>query len=87
MGVPHLINHLKPYATLAPLDGDAVVDGPALAYHVYYICLNNRPMARNPLEATPTYEEIGRTSLAWLEGLEANGISMCERNILGGHEH
>ncbi|KAK6220219.1 dna replication initiation factor cdc45 [Colletotrichum tabaci] len=39
MGIPHLLNHLSPYGVLGPLDSDRVViDGPALAYHIYHLC-------------------------------------------------
>ena len=53
-----------------------MVDGPAFAYHVYFICLNNRPAARNAFEAAPTYHEIGKTAIAWLDGLMAAGINL-----------
>ena len=76
MGIPHLGAHLQPYAEAGPLIGDAVVDGPALAYHVYSICLNNRPAATNAFEAAPTYNEIGKTAIAWLDGLATSGIQM-----------
>jgi len=76
MGIPHLATHLQPYAKHGPLVGDVVVDGPAFAYHVYFICLNNRPAARNAFEAAPTYHEIGKTAIAWLDGLMAAGINL-----------
>ena len=76
MGIPHLVTHLQPYAKFGPLIGDAVVDGPALAYHIYFVCLNNRPSARNAFEAAPTYYEIGATAIAWLDGLVGSGMKM-----------
>jgi len=76
MGIPHLISHLQPYAKSGPLTGDSVIDGPAFAYHVYYACLNNRPSSKNAFEAAPTYHEVGKTAIAWLDGLVASGMNM-----------
>ncbi|KAG9244562.1 XPG domain containing-domain-containing protein [Calycina marina] len=76
MGVPHLLSHLQPYAEPKRLAGDAVIDGPGLAYHIYYICLKNKPWAKNGLEAIPTYDEIGATTIAWLNGLVLSGVNI-----------
>jgi hypothetical protein len=77
MGIPHLTTFLHPYAESTALDGeDAVVDGPALAYHVYYSCLSRRPTARNPFEAAPSYKEIGVAIIEWLDRLRMSGITM-----------
>ena len=76
MGIPNLIAHLQPYAKSGPLVGDAVIDGPGFAYHVFFICLNNRPTAKNAFEASPTYNEIGRTAVAWLDGLVTSEMKM-----------
>lgn len=53
-----------------------VIDGPAFAYHVYYLCLSSRSHARRPLEAVPSYTELGETAIQWLEGLRNEGVDM-----------
>lgn len=65
MGIPHLISTLEPFAARGSLKGqDVVIDGPALAYHVLYIC------RRNGI-GQPSYDLIGRTTLSWLDKLSA----------------
>lgn len=77
MGIPHLITHLRPYAQAESLSGKRIcIDGPALAYHVYFICLAARFSSENPFEAMPSYQEIRDTTIAWLYGLEASGATM-----------
>ncbi|KAL2355264.1 XPG domain containing-domain-containing protein [Cryomyces antarcticus] len=84
MGIPHLITHLRPYAspvtfTVAQPDEDqasreaVIIDGPALAYHVYHKCLAQRTRASNALEAAPSYAELGDAALLWLEALQLHG--------------
>lgn len=82
MGIPHLISYLQPYATPTILGDESaartekdsppqprVIDGPALAYHIYHVCLAKRQDARNALEATPSYEEIIYCTVRWLNKL------------------
>ncbi|KAL0944596.1 DNA replication initiation factor cdc45 [Colletotrichum truncatum] len=70
MGIPHLVNYLAPYGVLGPLDGDRVViDGPALAYHIYHLC------TRSSI-GLPSYELLGDTTIAWLEKLTSHDISI-----------
>ena len=89
MGLPHLMHHLQTYGERVifhkPVEGgrpdgdtptQAVIDGPALAYHVYYICLSKRGGARNALEAIPSYHELGRVAVSWLDQIEQYGISV-----------
>jgi hypothetical protein len=74
MGIPHLITYLRPYAELKSLAGqDVIVDGPGLCYHIYYRRLGWRPEARNPFEAAPSYQELGRATVEWLDGLRHGG--------------
>ena len=88
MGIPHLTHHLSPYATrvLLPQQSsnernprNVVIDGPALAYHVYYLCLSRRGGARNAYEAIVPYTELGQAAVSWLEQLEQYGVSMYVR--------
>ncbi|KAF7560245.1 hypothetical protein G7046_g3915 [Stylonectria norvegica] len=70
MGIPRLISTLEPYATLELLDNKAVViDGPALAYHVLYIC-NRQGIVQ------PSYELLGSTAIAWLGELVGRGVKI-----------
>ncbi|GKT59488.1 DNA replication initiation factor CDC45 [Colletotrichum tofieldiae] len=71
MGIPHLLNHLSPYGVLGPIDGDRVViDGPALAYHIYHLCTRST-------SGLPSYGLLGRTALAWLDKLTSHDISIA----------
>lgn len=86
MGIPYLTTHLRPYATSIvfsadtpsehPNDAEAIIDGPGLAYHVFSKCLALRPQACNPMEAAPSYEEISKATLIWLDELQRRGMSM-----------
>ncbi|EFQ30613.1 hypothetical protein CGRA01v4_12627 [Colletotrichum graminicola] len=70
MGIPHLLKHLSPYGVLGPIDGDRVViDGPALAYHIYHLCTRST-------SGVPSYDLLGRTALAWLDKLTDHDISI-----------
>lgn len=71
MGVRHLITFLRPYAKLESLAGQQVViDGPAFAHHIYFLCLKGTRGARNAFEAAPSYSVLVKTALQWLKGLE-----------------
>jgi hypothetical protein len=77
MGIPHLITFLQPYAEAGFIAGrHVVIDGPGFAYHIYYTCLSARSGAWNPLEAAPSYEELGKACIAWLDGLRENNVEM-----------
>ncbi|KAK1989292.1 XPG domain containing-domain-containing protein [Colletotrichum cereale] len=71
MGIPHLLNHLSPYGVSGPIDGDRVViDGPALAYHIYHLCTRSS-------SGLPSYDLLGKTALAWLDKLTDHDISIA----------
>ncbi|OHE94033.1 hypothetical protein CORC01_10608 [Colletotrichum orchidophilum] len=71
MGIPHLLNHLSPYGVFGALDGDRVViDGPALAYHIYHLCTRST-------SGLPSYDLLGRTALAWLEEVDSHDICIA----------
>jgi hypothetical protein len=77
MGVPHLITHLRPFATSIDLTNQsAVIDGPALAYHVWYICLSLKPEARSPFEASPSYRLLGETAIGWLDNIQFHNVRL-----------
>ena len=75
MGIPQLKRHLEPYAERAVIQpGDVVLDGPALAYHVLSLC-SRATRKTSPLEQ-PSYQLLGQTALAWLDRIQACGLSV-----------
>jgi hypothetical protein len=79
MGIPHLTLFLQSYAEAQSIAGKhVVIDGPGFAYHIYYTCLSARSGARNPFEAAPSYEELGKACIAWLNGLWDKDVEMQE---------
>jgi hypothetical protein len=70
MGIPRLISTLEPYVVHGVLDNESVViDGPALAYHVLYIC-NRHGIPQ------PSYRVLGETIIAWLDALIERGVKV-----------
>lgn len=70
MGIPRLISTLEPYVVHGILDNESIViDGPALAYHVLYIC-NRHGIPQ------PSYNVLGETTIAWLDALVERGVNM-----------
>lgn len=61
-----------------------IIDGPALAYHVYYQCLASNTSARNAFEALPLYQDISDTLVCFLGELESFGLSI-EHIYFDGH--
>ena len=52
----------------------AVIDGPSLAYFIYYRLLAHKSASLSQIDAVPSYAEIGRGVLAFLEQLEHCGL-------------
>ncbi|KAL8771966.1 MAG: hypothetical protein Q9203_004785 [Teloschistes exilis] len=48
-----------------------IVDGPGLAYHIYHRLCANRSESLDPLNAIPSYRDIGRHVIIFLDALEA----------------
>ena len=72
MGIPRLISHLASYALDTDINGcSVVIDGPAFAYHVYYLCITAQKSAKNPFEGIPSYQLIEDTALRWLSELRS----------------
>ncbi|CAD0040469.1 unnamed protein product [Aureobasidium pullulans] len=86
MGIPHLTHSLSPYGDKVVLPQNpanhenAIIDGPSLAYHVFYVCIARRTGTRNALEAAPTYQELGQAAVDWLEQIEQYGLKMYVAN-------
>jgi hypothetical protein len=64
--------------------GTAVLDGPALAYHAYYVALARRSSARNALEAMPGYGEVNQVAVELLDALQKHGIRIAAIFFDGG---
>ncbi|OAA46280.1 hypothetical protein NOR_03033 [Metarhizium rileyi] len=68
MGIPHLYTTLRPLATWNFFqDEAAVIDGPALAYHILHICRANGV-------SQPSYGLLNHITLSWLD-------SLCLHNV------
>ncbi len=86
MGIPGLTAKLLPYATSAKLGtyhedqshdiSRVIIDGPSLAYHVYNRLLACKPASLNALDANPSYEELGRGALVFLDALTEHNVVM-----------
>ncbi|SPQ23661.1 daea0fe1-be1e-4288-aa7d-a1c1cdc0f56d [Thermothielavioides terrestris] len=75
MGIPQFKRHLEPYTQRAAIEpGDVVLDGPALAYHVLALC-SRATRKTSPFEQ-PSYELLGKVAVAWLEKIQACGLSV-----------
>lgn len=70
MGIPRLIPTLEPYVVHGCLNNEhVVIDGPALAYHILYIC-NRHGIPQ------PSYKLLGETTVAWLDELTRRGVGV-----------
>lgn len=88
MGIPRLISHLEPYAVSTVLGCKtakcnehqrlerAIIDGPSLVYHVYHRILAHKSPSKNHIDAVPSYEELGKAILVFLDELENHGLAM-----------
>lgn len=75
MGIPQFKRHLEPYGERCALkQGKVVVDGPALAYHILNLC-SRTTRKTSPFEQ-PSYDLLGRTAIAWLDHIQACGLSV-----------
>ncbi|KAK4152497.1 Deoxyhypusine hydroxylase [Chaetomidium leptoderma] len=75
MGIPQFRKHLEPYAERAAIEpGSAVLDGPALAYHVLNLC--SRATRKTCPFEQPSNELLGKTAIAWLQQIQACGLSI-----------
>lgn len=78
MGIPQLKRNLEPYAERAAIEpGNAVLDGPALAYHVLSLC-SRSTRKTSPFEQ-PSYELLGKTAIAWLERIQTCGLTVYDQ--------
>ncbi|PNS13797.1 hypothetical protein CAC42_3290 [Sphaceloma murrayae] len=82
MGIPGLTRQAEEHAervTYSP-DGtatrNAIIDGPALAYHVLNLCISQRTSRRSALDDLPSYQELGVSTISWLDSLSDYGFKI-----------
>lgn len=77
MGIPRLITYLEPYATPAELGGcKVIIDGPGLAYHIYYRLLSAKSRADNAILGAPSYAELGESTILFLDELQTRNVTV-----------
>ena len=89
MGIPRLTGLLQPYSISTSLgcsnrecplhprsSSPLIIDGPGLAYAMYYRLLACKPIHLNALDAQPSYEEIGNATVRFLEQLTECWVAM-----------
>lgn len=92
MGIPRLTALLHPYAaktewkrqnTPSAQDSGSklVIDGPALAYFIYYQCLTSKSSATNALEAMPSYARLAEAVVEWLNEIERFGVTVSVHRL------
>ena len=67
-------NFLDPSHSLQIHSNCIIIDGPGLAYHIFYRILAFKPESWNILDALPTYKEIGELTIIFLRELRERGI-------------
>ena len=75
MGIPGLLNRLRPFSKVEKLGDRVIIDGPALAYHIYHVSEGNGVPSESPLDQI-SYKDLGEQAIAWLEDLESCGVVM-----------
>lgn len=57
-----------------PMHQDVIIDGPSFAYYIYYRVLAHKPLHLGPMDAIPSYTELGKAALSFLDELIDFGI-------------
>ena len=92
MGIPRLTSHIQPYLIPTALGCNTpgcdehvnpqkepkklIIDGPGLAYHLYYRLLAHRPYSSNTLDSVPSYDDLGKAALIFLDELQSCHVLM-----------
>lgn len=88
MGIPRLRRHLEPFAESIVLGCTTtnckehstkqviIIDGPSLAYHIYYRVFAHKPAYLGSIDAIPSYTELGEAFLIFLDELIRCGIKV-----------
>lgn len=66
----------KHHSQSAGRSSKIIIDGPAFAYAIYQRLVIQKPDWLNALEAIPSYDEVGKGALAFLDELESYGLTM-----------
>lgn len=90
MGIPRMFGHLQPLAVPQTLGcktsgcsehqngQNIIIDGPSLAFYINYRILAQRSSSTNPFDAIPSYTELGKATLAFLDELRKHGAGMYD---------
>jgi hypothetical protein len=90
MGIPRLLGHLQTFAVPKILGcktsgcnehqthQNIIIDGPSLAFYIYYRILAHRSSSTNPVDAVPSYDELGQATLIFLDELRRHGAVMYD---------
>lgn len=94
MGIPRLTSHIQPYLIPTVLGCSTpdcknhpnfqkapeklIIDGPGLAYYLYYRLLAHKPYSLDGLDAVPSYDELGRAILIFLDELQDHHVIMYD---------
>ncbi|KAF4553673.1 Hypothetical protein D9617_6g094040 [Elsinoe fawcettii] len=82
MGIPGLTRKAEQHAARVVYqrsvtqDRQAIIDGPALAYHILNLCISQRQQRKSPFDDVPTYQEIATSTVAWLAHLSRYGFEI-----------
>ena len=94
MGIHRLTSHVQPFLVptvlgcstsdckrhLSPQNESTklIIDGPGLAYYLYYRLLAHKYPQLNGLDGIPSYDELGRAMIIFLEELQRHHVKMYE---------
>lgn len=53
-----------------------IIDGPSFAYAIYDRLLAHKPERLTGVEAMPSYDELGKGALAFLDELQSYGLNV-----------
>lgn len=54
-----------------------IIDGPSFAFCIFNRLFVRKPVSLDPMKMMPSYDEVGKGALAFLEQLESYGLVMC----------
>ena len=97
MGIPRLTSHIQPYLVPIVLgcsttdcekhlnfrheSNKLIIDGPGLAYYLYYRLLAHKSDHLNGFDGIPSYDELGKATIAFLGELQKHHVEMYEYNF------
>ena len=90
MGIPHLIQMLRPFATRvvtgngsitesgSPDELSLIIDGPSLAHEIFRrrYASQESETRPGPLDNVLSYDTLGKKVITWLKYLERRGVKM-----------